>query len=194
MQSIRAGEKVRELETPRLFLQPLVLEDAVQAQPLFAQWEVVRYLNDRVPWPYPEDGVATYYRDVALPAMERGEAWHWTLRLKDEPERLIGAVSLMRGEREENRGFWLAPERRGQGLMTEAVIAVNDFWFEDLGFSVLRAPKAIENAASRRISEKTGMRVVERSVRNYVSGRHATETWEITRDEWRAWRAAHSSL
>ena len=38
--------------------------------------------------------------------------------------------------------------------MTEAVIAVNDYWFDVLGFAVLRAPKAVLNVASRRISEK----------------------------------------
>jgi len=123
--------------------------------------------------------------------MERGEEWHWTLRRKQEPERIIGAIGLMHGAHEANRGFWLAPEWHGQGLMTEAVVAVNDYWFDELGFAVLRAPKAVGNIASRRISEKTGMRVVERSVKNYVSGQHATEMWEITREEWHVWRAAH---
>ncbi len=109
----------------------------------------------------------TYYSEVALPAMERGDEWHWTLRLKTEPERVIGSIGLMRGKTlcgEDvgplNRGFWIAPEWEGQGLMTEAVIAANDFWFDELGFAVLRTAKAVENAGSRRISEKMGMRVV----------------------------------
>ena len=29
-------------------------------------WEVVRYLDRRVPWPYPEDGALVYLRDVGL--------------------------------------------------------------------------------------------------------------------------------
>jgi RimJ/RimL family protein N-acetyltransferase len=61
------------LETPRLELRPLELADAEQAQRLFPKWEIVKYLANRVPWPYPEDGALTYYRDDALPAMERGE-------------------------------------------------------------------------------------------------------------------------
>jgi RimJ/RimL family protein N-acetyltransferase len=72
--------------------------------------------------------------------------------------------------------------------MTEAVIAVTDYWFEVLGFPVLRVPKAVENVGSRRISEKTGMRVVEVKEREYVSGRLQTEVWEVTAEEWRAWR------
>jgi hypothetical protein len=57
-----------------------------------------------------------------------------------------------------------------------------------LGFSVLRAPKAVANAASRRISEKTGMRMVESFEKDYVSGRFSSEMWEITADEWHAVR------
>ena len=51
-------EDVPQLETRRLILRPLQLEDAEQVQALFPQWEIVRYLTARVPWPYPEDGAA----------------------------------------------------------------------------------------------------------------------------------------
>lgn len=180
------------LETERLILRPLELADAEPVQRLFPHWEVVRYLNAVVPWPYPPDGALTYYRDRALPAMARGEQWHWTLRLRENPTQLIGAIGLFLGENE-NRGFWLAPALHGKGLMTEAVTAANDYWFDVLGFSVLRAPKAIANTASRRISEKTGMRIVALEERDLVSGRLPSEIWEITAEEWRAFRKANRS-
>jgi RimJ/RimL family protein N-acetyltransferase len=176
------------LETERLLLCPLQLEDAAQTQPLVAQWEVVQFLNAIVPWPYPADGAHTYYRDVALPAVERGDEWAWTLRLKPSPDKIIGALSLTRGE-DDNRGFWLDPEFHNRGLMTEAVIAANDFWFDVLGFPVLRVPKAVANAASRRISEKTSMRIVAIQEREFVCGRLPAEIWEITAEEWHAFRA-----
>ncbi len=174
-----------ELETRRLLLHPLQLSDAEQAQLLFPQWEIVRYLNNRVPWPYPPDGAYTFYRDVALPAADRGEAWHWTLRLKSNPGPMIGSISLMRGEKE-NRGFWIAPPWQGQGLISEACDVVTDYWFNALKFPVLRVLKATANKASRRISEKQGMRLVATTERDYVSGRLPTEVWEITAEEWRA--------
>jgi [ribosomal protein S5]-alanine N-acetyltransferase len=176
------------LETPRLELRPLELDDAAQTQVLFPHWEIVRYLASVVPWPYPEDAAVTYYRDQALPAMERGDEWHWSLRPKSAPDQLIGGISLRRGENN-NRGFWLGlPWQRG-GLMTEAVEVVTDYWFDELKFPVLRAPKAIANTPSRRISEKSGMRIVAVEERDYVSGRLPTEIWEITAQEWRARRA-----
>lgn len=178
-----------QLETPRLLLRPLELADAAQAQIIFPQWEIVRFLNHRVPWPYPPDGALTFYRDVALPAVERGEAWHWTLRLKTDPGQLIGNIALGRTENK-NRGFWVGLPWQGQGLMSEACDRVTDYWFNTLNFPVLRVPKAIANEASRRISEKQGMRIVATEERGFVSGRLPTEIWEITAEEWNARRGA----
>jgi|HubBroStandDraft_2_1064218.scaffolds.fasta_scaffold229992_2 ribosomal-protein-alanine N-acetyltransferase len=173
------------LRTGRLYLRPLQLADAEQTQRLFPQWEMVKFLSTRIPWPYPADGALTYYRDVALPAMELGTEWHWTLRLTPSPEELIGVISLFARDGYAERGFWLGVPWQNQGLMTEAAMAVNDYCFDVLGFSALRAPKAVVNTTSRRISEKTGMRVIGREERDYVSGKYMSEIWEMTADEWR---------
>ncbi len=142
---------IRQLETARLILRPLELADADEVQKLFPRWEVVKFLAAAaVPWPYPEDGALTYYRDQALPAMQRGDEWYWSLRLKSDAGRLIGLISLSKGEKN-NRGFWLGLPWHGQGLMSEAAEAVTQYWFGELGFTVLRVcPKAVANAASRK--------------------------------------------
>jgi RimJ/RimL family protein N-acetyltransferase len=176
-----------EGRTERLILRPQEVADAEQIQELFPQWEIVRYLMNRVPWPYPPDGALCYIRNVALPQMERGEAWHWTIRRAAKPEQIIGSISLVPGEKD-NRGFWLGPQWQGQGLMSEACVWVNDFWFETLGFDVLRVSKAVGNTTSRRISEKQGMRLIGFGEKDYVSGRLPSEIWEITAGEWRAWK------
>jgi ribosomal-protein-alanine N-acetyltransferase len=178
---------VVRLETPRLELRPLELADAEQAQALFPKWEIVRLLANHVPWPYPNDGALAHYRDAALPAMARGEEWHWSLRLKGDPPQLIGSISLKTTENN-NRGFWLGLPWQRQGLMSEAVDVVTDYWFDQLGFPLMRVPKAVVNTASRRISEKNGMRVVGVEERDYVGGRFLTEIWETTSDEWRTHR------
>lgn len=178
---------IRPLQTRRLLLRPLQLEDAEDSERLFPQWEIVKYLTAAIPWPFPKGRVLLQYRDVILPAIERGEEWHWSLRLKHAPDRMIGKISLQVDEWD-NRGYWLGLPWQRQGLMSEAVAAVNDFWFDELGFRVLRAPKAVANIASRRISEKTGMRLLATLERDYVSGRLPAEIWEITAEEWRAWK------
>jgi len=175
------------LHTKRLLLKPWEMADAEQIQELFPHWEIVQYLAGRVPWPYPPDGALTYCRDIALPAMARGDEWHWTLRLKSEPARIIGTISL-KSEENHNRGFWLGLPWRGQGFISEACDVVTDYWFETLQFPILRVTKAIANTASRRISLMQGMRIIRTEEGQFVSGRLPAEIWEITADEWRAYR------
>jgi [ribosomal protein S5]-alanine N-acetyltransferase len=175
---------IPDLATSRLILRPLDLSDVDAVQAVFPQWEIVRYLAHHVPWPYPADGALTFIRDLALPAMRQGTEWHWSIRPKIAPERLIGVISL-RDQQDDNRGFWLDPAWQGQGLMSEASEAVTDYWFEVLERPVLRAPKASANLKSRRISERTGRRLIGTSEKDYVSGRLRSDLWEITRGEWR---------
>jgi RimJ/RimL family protein N-acetyltransferase len=172
------------LTTSRLILRPLDLADAVAVQAHFPKWEIVRFMSNDIPWPYPADGALTFIRDVALPAIRQGTEWHWSIRPKAAPEQLIGVISL-RDKPDDNRGFWLGSEWHGRGLMSEASVAVTDYWFETLARPLLRVPKAVANEPSRRISERSGMRLVRTEDRDYVSGRLSTEIWEITRDEWR---------
>ena len=70
--------------------------------------------------------------------------------------------------------------------MTEAATWANDFWFETLARPLLRVDKALENQASRRISQKQCMRLVGLYDKEYVAGRLPSEIWELTADEWRA--------
>lgn len=177
-----------DLATETLQLRPLVLEDHSTIQAIFPQWQIVRHLNPLVPWPYPADGALTFLRDVALPAMREGRAWHWSIRTREAPDSLIGVISLTL-DPDDNRGFWLDPVHWGKGWMREASDAVTDYWFDVLGQPVLRVPKAVDNRASRAISIGSGMRVVWRGEKHYVEGALLSELWEITADEWRARRA-----
>jgi RimJ/RimL family protein N-acetyltransferase len=119
--------------------------------------------------------------------MERGDQWHWTLRLKRNPAQLIGSVNLMK-DQQDHRGFWIGLPWQGQGLMSEACELATDYWFDTLKFSLLRTSKAIANVPSRRISEKQGMRVIGTEEREYVCGRLLAEIWETTADEWHGHR------
>jgi len=179
------------LETPRLILRPLELADAEQAQPLFAQWEIVRLLSDVVPWPFPERGVELYYREVALPAMARNQQWHWTIRTKENPQQLIGAISLMADTPDHNRGFWIGLPYQRRGYATEACIAATNFWFDTLDFPTLIVPKAAANHASRRISEQTGMTLLRTETHDFVSGPQPADIWLQTAQQWHTHRTTN---
>lgn len=171
------------LKTARLQLTPLQLSDAVAIQQLFPQWEVVRYLDSRVPWPYPADGALTYVRDIALPAMAAGREWHWMISLAADPQQPIGSICLY-DEPGNNRGFWLAPQWQGQGYMREACEVINAYWFQTLGRPLMQVPKAVDNEGSRRVSQHEGMRLVATVEGHFVSGAMDKQVWEMTREEW----------
>jgi len=171
------------LQTRRLLLTPLQLADAAAIQALFPHWEVVRYLDSRVPWPYPADGALNYVRDHALPAIERGEEWHWMIRLISEPARIIGSISLY-DQPDNHRGFWLSPHWQGHGYMREACEVINDYWFVTLDRPVMVVPKAVGNQASRRISEREGMRLLRIEEGHFVGGVLGKEVWALDRGQW----------
>jgi len=173
------------LKTPRLILRPVRAEDAPAVQRCFSQWEVVRLLTAKIPWPYPEDGAAANM-PLALGEMERGEQCHWAVTLRGGDDELIGWINIWPddGVSRDQRGFWLDPAFWGRGLMTEAAERVTEYVFLELGWPHLWLCNAETNAASQRIKEKQGARFIDRTPARYVSGEGVRVTWLLTREAW----------
>jgi ribosomal-protein-alanine N-acetyltransferase len=173
------------LESRRLILRPLTPADAPTLQRRFPRWEIVRHLNARIPWPYPSDGAAGFIA-IAKEEMARGEKHHWSIRLKDGPDELIGCIDLWPddGKSRDMRGFWLDPEFQGRGLMTEAADRVTDYAFRQLGWPHLWVSNAEANLASARIKEKQGARLIAIEPFRFVEGESRRMVWLIEREEW----------
>lgn len=174
------------IETKRLVLRPLCLADAPQIQDKFAHFEIVQYLANIVPWPYPANGALDFLENIALPSMQKGEAWHWAIFQKNQLSDLVGVISLRLGN--DNRGFWIAKEHQRQGFASEAAVAVTDYWFDVLGQDKMQIPKAICNEASVKISQRSAMRPIREEIREYVGGQKLSQIWEITKSEWQKFR------
>lgn len=155
-------------------------------QQIFPRWQIVRYLIQQVPWTYPDDGAKNYIEKVALPAMQQGHEWLWTLRRKQRPEQIIGLIRLA-DTADYNRGFWLVPEWQRQGYMAEACHKVTDSWFKTLHRPLLRAPKARANRGSQKLSLNSGMRRVSITKVQYVASEMDSDLFEITGQEWNEW-------
>ncbi len=170
--------------TERLILRAVTLEDAEAYEKYFVDYEVIRQLTAVVPWPYPTGGVLDYIQTQILP--KQGiDNWTWGIFLKSDPEELIGAIGLWREATPENRGFWLGKKFWGQGIMTEAVVPVMDYAFDNLGFKKLIFANAAGNYKSRRIKEKTGARLIAVTPAKYVNPLYSErEVWQLTKKEW----------
>lgn len=177
------------LHTPRLVLRPVRSKDAPIIQWRFPKWEVVRWLDAKVPWPFPPDGAATFVA-ACLERMARGEKSHWAIVPRSGPADLIGLIDLWPddGISRDQRGFWLDPEFQRQGLMSEAADRVTDYAFRDLGWPHLWLSNAQDNHASRRIKEKQGARLVDLLIGRYVEGTGPQMVWQLGREEWLARR------
>jgi len=111
---------------------PILVDGALRLQPFsynnvdayarhFIDYEVVRHLSSKVPWPYPTDGVKTFFNHV-MP--HQGESrWSWTLRCEPHLDTIIGAIELWTPGIPEHRGFWLGRAFWGHGYMTLAAEA-----------------------------------------------------------------------
>lgn len=177
------------LQSPRLILRPVTLDDAPSIQRHFGCWEVIQHLSSAVPWPYPDDGAETFLRDVCLPKMASGAAMVWGLVLKEGPDEVVGLLDYhQEDEGMGHRGFWLAPHLHGNGYMTEAVTCFQDFLFFELGVERIVVLNARTNAKSRRIKEKTGARFIDEVPIPHRSGDGIGQRWEVTREAWTALR------
>lgn len=178
------------LETERLLLRPLRLEDAPAIQREFAVWDVVRHLHAGVPWPYPPDGAETNLREC-LAAREAGEQFFWVLTLKGGDDEAIGRIDLRpeKAGSRDMRGFWLARNLWGRGLMTEAAERVTAYAFEDLGWPHLYLTNAAANVASHRVKVKQGAELIDVTSASYVQGAGERETWILRREAWLARRS-----
>jgi RimJ/RimL family protein N-acetyltransferase len=176
------------LSTDRLELSAVTEADAAACQRHFADYEIIRHLSARVPWPYPEGGALAFICNEVLPAQCR-DRWVWGLHIKGDDSGLIGVVDLFRQGIPENRGFWLGRAFWGRGYMTEAVVRVTDFAFDELGFDHLVFSNAAGNRRSHDVKRRTGARLVEVVPRSFVDPAYThAEIWRLTKAEWLEWR------
>jgi len=180
------------IETARLWLCPCSPAEVDAVQRRFPRWEVVEFLSAVVPWPYPADGSATYM-ELALREMAAGEKSHWSLYLKEGgPGELIGRISLWpdNGRSRDMRGFWLDPDFRGRGLMTEAADAVTDYALRDLRWPCLWLSNAVPNRASAAVKVRQGARLAATETARYVSGEFPRQIWLLEATDWLSRRGA----
>lgn len=183
------------LETKRIVLKPLALEDAEAIQKHFNNWNIIKNLLDTVPWPYPEDGAKDFIQNKAFPRIKSGKAHLWTIRLKEKENDPIGIIEFRADPqaRDDHRGFWLAEPYWKNGYMTEAVSAVNDFIFDIAGKEKIIVCNVLGNEGSKRVKEKTGAKLIGIKEMKHHQGKQQTEIWELTAQAWKEFRESQKS-
>ena len=136
------------LETKRLCLRAPRLEDAKTVATLANDRRIAEN-TARIPHPYKLADAESFIGG----ANQNGGEAVFVITLRDET--IIGACGLMPQPAGE-LGYWLGVEHWGKGYATEALHAVIDYAFADLGQESLQAGARVTNPASRRVLEKCG--------------------------------------
>lgn len=146
---------VGTLETARITLRALQLEDAERLYPLYESEDFVRYLAE--PPASPAAMVATVRSRLAEEKPPGMGNWTWL-------DRATGAYigrggiwpSIVLADAPIEMGWFLAADRWGAGLATEAVRAQLDYTFGDLDVPAVWATIHVDNAASLRLADRFG--------------------------------------
>lgn len=175
------------LETERLIMRPLTLEDAESIfeyakDPIvteFVTWEAHKSISDS----------RDFILDVVLPNYRNKVPTPWGITLKSAPDKVIGTVGcfwVSKKSRCMELAYALGTRHWSQGFMTEASRAIMDFCFEEFGLNRIQARCMVENKGSARVMEKIGMHF-EGTFReaHYQRGRFwDMHQFALTKEEW----------
>ena len=142
------------LETKRLALRAPRLEDAKTVATLANDRRIAEN-SARIPHPYKTSDAESFITG----ANKAGGEAVFLITLRNET--VVGACGILmqdlKGqEQTPELGFWLGVPYWGKGYATEALHAMIDYAFTDLGHDALQAGARVTNPASRRVLEKGG--------------------------------------
>jgi ribosomal-protein-alanine N-acetyltransferase len=169
------------LRTERLVLRPFSLIDAPNVMRLAGDKRVYE-TTLLIPYPYGEGIAESWISTHQAVFYEEGGAIYAICLTNGS---LIGAISLNRSglfNRAELE-YWIGPDHWNCGYCTEAVKAVLNYGFKELGYHKISARHFVGNSASGRVMQKAGM-VREGVLRDEVvkDGRYITvEVYGILR-------------
>ena len=151
-----------DLTTTRLVLSSPTRADAPEITAICQDPEIPKWTT--VPSPYTlEDGLGFVTEHVPDGWEKSSPTWAIREAGSDdgEPNPVLGMVSLDRSNAETTTaelGFWLAPASRGRGIMSEAVQAVLDYGFTQMGLESIMWRCAIHDGVPNWPSAKVAWR------------------------------------
>ncbi|MFD3542821.1 GNAT family N-acetyltransferase [Streptomyces sp. NPDC058662] len=148
------------LSTERLELRPFIPADEDEVYAACQDPDVQRWTM--VPSPYERAHARAFVGELVPAGWRDDAAYSFAVRLGSGGP-LVAAVGVhvheAFGTNSYEIGYWAAKEHRGQGFMTEAVIAAARWAFTELGAVRLEWRAEVGNAGSRAVAEKAGFRV-----------------------------------
>ena len=176
----------KTIETSRLILRRAVRADA---EPMFRNWasdpEVTKYLT----WPtYEQVDTAHSILDLWIGEYEKPNFYQWMIVPKELGEP-IGSISVVRQNESvasAEIGYCISRHWWHRGITTEALVAVMDYLFAEVGMNRISARHDTRNPNSGAVMKKCGMTYegTSRACDRNNQGICDTAQYAILRHEW----------
>lgn len=149
----------QRLETERLILRRFVSEDA---DAMYKNWasdsEVTKYLT----WPtHSSVDVSKYITDDWVNSYSNEKYYQWAIVLKENGDVPIGSISAVDMNEDISMvhiGYCIGRKWWNQRITSEAMKAVMNFFFEEIGVNRIEARYDPRNINSGKVMEKCGMK------------------------------------
>ena len=175
------------IETSRLILRRAIREDA---EAMFRNWasdpKVTKYLT----WPtYEKVETAHQILDLWTSEYEKTDYYQWMIVLKELGEP-IGSISVVRQNdrvEEAEIGYCIGSRWWHRGIMTEALTAVIEYLFKEVGMNRVAARHDPNNPHSGGVMKKCGMKYegTHRACDRNNQGICDAAQYAILRSEWK---------
>ena len=149
----------RELRTGRLVLRRVTEGDA---EIMYRNWasddEVTKFLT----WPTHESvEITKMVLSEWTGSYDKPDFYNWAITLKENGDEPIGNISVVRINSATDcaaMGYAMSRAHWRKGIMPEALKALVDFLFDEVGFNRIEAEHDVNNPASGKVMEKAGLR------------------------------------
>ena len=147
------------IETERLILRRFTMEDA---EAMYRNWASDDEVTKHLTWPtHTSVEISKMVLTDWTSHYPEPDFYNWAIVLKENGPEPIGNISTAHVKESTlcaTMGYCMSRAHWGKGIMTEALTAVIDFFFDEVGFNRIDADHAVDNPASGRVMEKSGMR------------------------------------
>ena len=178
------------IRTKRLLLRPFQKDDIEEYFRRRSDPEVARYQDWELP--YPRDRAQRVVEhQMELEGPKDGEWWMAVVCEPDSGEVFgdVGAELSWQGRTAEV-GYTFAKEHWGQGYAAEAVEALVQYLFEEVGVTRVCGMLHPDNPASAMVLERTGLLFEGHTRSSFWVGDELSDDWiyGMTRSDWETWR------
>lgn len=159
--------KTHRIYTPRCILRCPNKEDIAH---IFSATRFKGF-NDGMLWDAPKS-IEELYEPLQrnLQAWDSASAYSFTIDSVNTNV-FIGRVVIVKNKEVDGVwkiGYWIHPERQGQGYMTEVVAAILEFGFTVLGAKRIEAFHAVWNTASEKVLKKNNFKFVRHIPQGFI--------------------------